>query len=82
MSKPHHPLSDALTKRASRLRFPKLFGLVMVLLVIDVLLPDFVPFIDEIILGLLAVLLGMLKDKARGHPASDSTQGNSRNPDA
>jgi predicted MFS family arabinose efflux permease len=45
-------------KLASRLRFPQLFVLALVLFILDLLIPDFIPFIDEILLGLITFLLG------------------------
>jgi hypothetical protein len=46
---------------ASRLRFPKLFAITLTILVIDVLLPDVIPFVDEILLALVTALLGSWK---------------------
>ena len=46
----------------SGMRFPKLFAVILGLFILDVLLPDVVPFIDELILGALAVLIGLLRD--------------------
>lgn len=43
---------------ASRLRFPWLFALTALLLVIDLLVPDPVPLLDEIVLALLTLLFG------------------------
>ena len=43
------------------LRFPQLFMLAATLLVVDLLIPDLIPFADEILLGLLTVLLGSLR---------------------
>lgn len=40
------------------LRFPVLFALTAVLLIVDLLIPDTIPFADEILLGLGAALLG------------------------
>lgn len=48
---------------ASRLRFPNLFLLTAGLFVLDLLIPDLIPFADEILLGLLAVLFGMWQQK-------------------
>jgi hypothetical protein len=48
-------------KYSSRLRFPQLFGAVAVLFFLDLLIPDLVPFTDEILLGLLTLLLGSLQ---------------------
>lgn len=46
---------------ASRLRFPKLVALTVALFVIDLLVPDVIPFADELLLGLVAVLLSMIR---------------------
>ncbi len=51
---------------ASNLRYPQLFALTAGLFVLDLLVPDMVPFVDEILLGLLTVLLGRLKDRGAG----------------
>ena len=48
-------------KNANQLRFRNLFFMVISLFFIDLLLPDFIPFIDEIILGLLAIILANMK---------------------
>ena len=45
----------------SRLRFRTLFLFTATLFVADLLLPDTIPFVDEILLGLLTVLLSQLK---------------------
>jgi hypothetical protein len=49
---------------ASRLRFPKLLLLTTVLFVVDLFIPDFIPFIDEILLGLAALMFAMLRTSA------------------
>lgn len=46
---------------ANRLRFRNLFLLTLGLFVFDLLIPDAIPMIDEIILALLAVLLSSWK---------------------
>lgn len=56
---------------ASRLRFPKLFALTLVLLTIDLVVPDVVPFVDEILLALIAALLGTVRTRGRGGEESD-----------
>ncbi len=48
-------------KNADQLRFRNLFFMVIGLFFVDLLLPDFIPFIDEIILGLLAIILANWK---------------------
>jgi len=49
---------------AGGLRFPQLFWLTLILFVLDVLIPDLVPFADEILLGLATLLLGSWKRRA------------------
>lgn len=46
---------------ARRLRFPQLFAFVLTLFLVDLVVPDMVPFLDEILFGLLTVLLGSLR---------------------
>jgi len=48
-------------KNANQLRFRNLFFMVIGLFFLDLLIPDFIPFIDEIILGLLAIILANWK---------------------
>jgi hypothetical protein len=50
-------------KFLSSLRFPQLFLLLLALFTVDMVTPDPILFIDEAILGVLAVMLGMW----RGH---------------
>ncbi len=52
------PLLASLIAYAGRLRFPTLFGLTATLFLIDLVVPDFIPFADEILLGLAALVLG------------------------
>ena len=57
-------------KNADQLRFRNLFFMVVGLFFVDLLLPDFIPFIDEIILGLLAIILANWK-KERNQDKED-----------
>jgi hypothetical protein len=56
-----NPLLGPLLAYATRLRFPTLFLVTLGLFVVDLLVPDFVPFADEILLGLGAMLLSAWK---------------------
>jgi uncharacterized membrane protein YesL len=58
-----NPITSFLLRFASRLRFPQLFAVVLVLFLVDLFVPDFIPFFDELILGLLALLLGSLRKR-------------------
>lgn len=46
---------------ANQLKFKYLFFLTTALFVIDLIVPDMIPLIDEIILGLLAIILANWK---------------------
>jgi hypothetical protein len=63
-------IGQLVTRFASRLRFPALFALVASLFVVDLLVPDLVPFFDEVMLALGTLLLGMLRKR---RPESDAT---------
>ena len=45
----------------SRLSYPRLFSVAAVLFVLDVLIPDVIPFADELLLGLGTLLLAKWK---------------------
>jgi hypothetical protein len=49
---------------ASSLRFPRLLAVTAGLFVIDLLFPDVVPFVDEILLGLISLLFASLKKRS------------------
>lgn len=51
------------------LRFPGIFALLLVVTVADILIPDFVPFVDEIVLALLTALFGLWRNR-RAAPGS------------
>ena len=46
-----------------RLRFPQLFVLFLVLLGLDLVVPDLIPFADELGLALITLLLGAWKGR-------------------
>ena len=54
-------LAKRLSRYAESLRFPWLLLLTAVLFTANLFVPDALPFIDEILLGLVAVILGRLK---------------------
>ncbi|HZR83577.1 MAG TPA: DUF6116 family protein [Candidatus Binatia bacterium] len=47
----------------SRLRFPTLFLVAAGLFVADLLVPDMIPLVDELLLGIAALLLGRLRKR-------------------
>ena len=58
---------------ASRLRFPWLFALTATLLAVDLLLPDPVPVLDELVLALLTLLFGAWRRRPRPDGQSASS---------
>jgi hypothetical protein len=52
----------------SGLSFPKVFLLLSGLFLADLLIPDVIPFIDEIFLGTLTVLFGMWRERKAPRP--------------
>ncbi len=57
---------------AGRLRFPWLFAITLTLFVVNVMVPDVIPFADEALLGLGALLLGSLKNRRKDAKAVSS----------
>ncbi len=54
-------ISALIFRTAPRLRFPQLFALTLGLFLLDLVIPDLIPFVDELILGLATLLLGSWK---------------------
>lgn len=64
---PQQKTVGSFTRWASGLRFPTLLAVIGSLFALDLIIPDLIPFVDEILLGLLTVLLSMIRRK---QPAS------------
>ena len=60
-----NPLLAPVMRWLSRLSYPRLFLLAAVLFVVDLVVPDFVPLADEILLGLGTLLLANWKDRKK-----------------
>ncbi len=58
-----NPLLAPVLRWFGRLRFPYLFLAAAGLFVVDALVPDLIPFIDEILLGLGTLLLANFKNR-------------------
>ena len=56
-----NPLTRPLLRWAEGLRYPRLAMLIAAIFVVDLVIPDFIPFIDEILLGLGTLLLTNLR---------------------
>jgi hypothetical protein len=68
MVRPANTIVAALLAYASRLRFPVLAAVTAALFLFDLVLPDALPFADEIVLGFAAVLLGTWRKRRAGAP--------------
>jgi hypothetical protein len=68
-------MRDLVLRFAERLRFPWLFAVTAGLFVADVIVPDFIPFVDEILLGLLTMLFGMWRKRRHERAAARRTPG-------
>jgi hypothetical protein len=63
-----NPMMAPIFAFAARLRFPTLFLITATLFVLDVLIPDFIPFADELLLGLGTLLLSSWKKRVPKPP--------------
>jgi len=59
-------IGQVVSRFASGLRFPALFGLLAGLFLLDVLVPDVIPFADEVLLALGTLLVGSLRKRRTG----------------
>lgn len=67
--------SGALAKAFRRLglRFPTLFVILLTVTLVDLVVPDIIPFVDEIVLASLTALFGLWRERrAPGGPSRDS----------
>ena len=63
-----NPFVSPLLRWFGRLSFPRLFLLAGALFLLDLAVPDFIPFADEILLGLGTLLLSRWKKKPDAPP--------------
>ncbi len=56
------PIATVFLAWARRLRFRQLFYLTAVLFLLDLVIPDMLPFADEVLLGLATLLFASWKD--------------------
>jgi hypothetical protein len=64
-----NPITRPLLRWAEGLRFPRLALITAGLFFADLLIPDFIPFVDEILLGLGTLLLTNLRSRKRAPDA-------------
>ena len=53
----------------SKLKYPWLLGLTLAVFIADVLIPDFVPFVDEIMLAAMTALFATWRERKAATPA-------------
>ena len=58
-----HLLVAPFLRRAGRLRYPTLFAITAALFLLDLLVPDIIPLVDEILLGLATLLFANWKER-------------------
>ena len=66
-----NPITRLLLRFSERMRFPTLFLVTATLFVLDLMIPDVIPFVDELLLGLGTLVLGSLRrrtDERRALP--------------
>ena len=74
-----NPLLAPVLGFLGRLSYPRLFVITATLFVIDLVIPDFIPLADEILLGLGSLLLANFKSRKAPDPrAGNVIEGESR----
>jgi hypothetical protein len=78
MALPQNPIVKLVSRFAAKLRFPHLFLLTAGLFLLDLVIPDVIPFADELLLGLGTLLLGSLRRSKSGARDPESVSGSKR----
>ena len=63
-----NPLLAPALRFLGKLSYPRLFALTAGLFILDIFIPDMVPFADELLLGLGTLLLGNWKRRKKDVP--------------
>ena len=66
-------IAGALLRWAARLRFPWLLAVTAGLFLLNLVVPDPLPFADELLLGLVTLVLANLRKKKPPAPTQSST---------
>jgi hypothetical protein len=62
-----------ITRMTAGMRFPTLFLIVGGLFLLDLIVPDLIPFYDEILMAMLTVLIGSIRKRGRTIDAERET---------
>ncbi|MGH8873093.1 MAG: DUF6116 family protein [Acidimicrobiia bacterium] len=71
MTAPRRVAVGGLLKWARRRRFPALLAFTGGLFILDVVVPDVIPFVDELLLGLGTLILARWKDRRQVESSSE-----------
>lgn len=63
-----NPVQDIVEGLVGRLKYPWVFALLAMLFVADLLIPDPIPFVDEMMLALLTFLVGSWRTRRKPEP--------------
>lgn len=66
-----NPATGTIMGYASRLRFPTLFMITLGLWAVNMIIPDPLPLIDEIVMGLVTLMLATWKKPQDTRPVAD-----------
>jgi hypothetical protein len=73
MPEPSSPLSALVERVFPRLRYPYLFAVLAALLLVDLVIPDPIPVLDETLLALLTFLAAAWRTRREPAPPPDTT---------
>ena len=62
------PVQEVVGSLVARMKYPWVFVLLAALFLADMIIPDPIPFVDEIMLALLTFLVGTWRTRDRGEP--------------
>ncbi len=62
------PVGTIVERSAGRLRYPRLLALTATVFAVDLVIPDLIPFVDEILLGLGTLLLSRMRTRRAIEP--------------
>ncbi len=74
------PIGRLITRLTAGMRFPTLFLIVGGLFLVNLVVPDLIPFYDEILMAMLTVLIASIRKRGRTLEPADATRDTDENP--